>query len=181
MTDKFDWHAPLDATRRLKDAAEDKRVDESIARIKAMPAMTDDEFARQAPLTDAELAALQAVAEAATPGPWRVEEGTTLVWGRCEIADDGTVEKLGVPILHPRDISGAWTKHLPLEEHKANVAFVAAFSPATALRLLKEHREMAAERDRWRDTAQKLFAEHSALIDAKNVAVAALSHRAARG
>lgn len=32
-----------------------------------------------------------------TPGPWRVEEGTTLVWGACN-PDDRTTYGMGYPV-----------------------------------------------------------------------------------
>lgn len=32
-----------------------------------------------------------------TPGPWRVEEGTTLVWGACD-PDDRTTYGMGYPV-----------------------------------------------------------------------------------
>lgn len=37
MADKFDMNTPLDATSRLQEAAEERRAEESIASIKAMP------------------------------------------------------------------------------------------------------------------------------------------------
>jgi hypothetical protein len=30
--------------------------------------------------------------------PWRVEKGTGLVWGDCTIFEDGTPDRLGVPV-----------------------------------------------------------------------------------
>ena len=35
--------------------------------------------------------------EAGTPGPWRLEQGTTLIWGDCD-ADDLTTRGMGYPI-----------------------------------------------------------------------------------
>ena len=36
-----------------------------------------------------------------TPGPWRVEEGTTLVWGACN-PDDNTSWGMGYPVAEAR-------------------------------------------------------------------------------
>ncbi len=36
-----------------------------------------------------------------TPGPWRIEEGTTLVWGHCN-SDDLSDRGMGYPIAEAR-------------------------------------------------------------------------------
>lgn len=45
-----------------------------------------------------------------TPGPWRVEEGTTLIWGDCN-QDDTSSYGMGYPIAECRlTPSGSWAK-----------------------------------------------------------------------
>lgn len=44
-----------------------------------------------------ELKEIEARAASATPGPWRVEEDTTLVWGTCAL-DDQTSYGMGNPV-----------------------------------------------------------------------------------
>lgn len=62
-----------------------------------------------------------------TPGPWRVEEGTTLVWGACTFADDGTIERLGIPVA---DMCGnpSWSRDPVVDDDTkaANAALIAA-------------------------------------------------------
>jgi len=61
-----------------------------------------------------------------TPTPWRVEQGTGLVWGNCTIFDDGTPDRLGVPVTDGQ-IERAWSKGNgpSYEEMEANAAFIA--------------------------------------------------------
>ncbi len=62
-----------------------------------------------------------------TKGPWRVEEGTTLVWGACD-NQDTTGRGMGYPVAEAR-VSGIspWAKGRPdRDEGKANAHLIAA-------------------------------------------------------
>jgi len=96
--------------------------------------MTDAAKAGAAPESDAEITALKAAAEAATPGPWEAtlasESGD---W--CEVvADDATF------------IYGGYGAHSALLRGNANAAFIAAANPAVILALLAERDALLAER-----------------------------------
>lgn len=62
-----------------------------------------------------------------TPGPWRVEEGTTLIWGDCN-PDDTTTYGMGYPIAECRMTpSASWAKGpKKYEEAEANARLIAA-------------------------------------------------------
>lgn len=83
---------------------------------------------------DLDLKALRAAAEAATPGPWRVESmrpstlGIETVWsaGMHDIADCS--KAAGLP----------YSTRVPAEQIEANAAFIAAANPAAVLALLDE-------------------------------------------
>lgn len=62
-----------------------------------------------------------------TAGPWRVEEGTTLIWGACD-PDDTTDYGMGYPIIECRitPISYGWAKGPNADEGEANARLVAA-------------------------------------------------------
>ena len=84
-----------------------------------------------------DLADLRAKAEAATPGPWRLEENTTLVWGNCN-PDDTTSYGMGYPVAESVG-RASWSAHggRPFNgEREANAAYIAALHPATALALI---------------------------------------------
>ncbi|WP_454813799.1 hypothetical protein [Labrys neptuniae] len=58
-----------------------------------------------------------------TPTPWRVEEGTTLIWGNCTVYEDGTPDHLGVPIVQCRQ-SCDWNARLTTDVASANALFL---------------------------------------------------------
>lgn len=62
-----------------------------------------------------------------TPGPWRVEAGTTLIWGDCN-PDDPTNYGLGYPIAECRlTPCASWAKGpRKAEEAEANANLIAA-------------------------------------------------------
>lgn len=62
-----------------------------------------------------------------TPGPWRVEDGTTLVWGNCTFSDDGTVDRLGVPVAE-MCANPSWARgtEIDWDTRVANAALTAA-------------------------------------------------------
>lgn len=75
-------------------------------------------------ITQAQLDEWQALAEAATPGTWRVESNTALVWGACDL-DDQSSYGMGYPVASA-DLPPTWKKTNPTaEEMFANAAFIA--------------------------------------------------------
>ena len=64
--------------------------------------------------------------EGTTPGPWRVEEGTTLTWGACN-ADDTSTRGMGYPITDARiSPCGNWAKGPDCDEGQTNASMIAA-------------------------------------------------------
>lgn len=86
-----------------------------------------------------------------TPGPWRVEQGTLLVWGACD-SDDSSSYGTGYPVCVGCHAAG-WAKHeKPLtEEQEANAHLIAA-APEMAELLEK----MAADIRETADTSYQL-------------------------
>ena len=63
-----------------------------------------------------------------TPGPWRVEEGTTLVWGACN-PDDQTTYGMGFPVAEAV-WRRAWSKQdRPDEAEQVANAYLIAAAP----------------------------------------------------
>lgn len=62
-----------------------------------------------------------------TPGPWRLEQDTTLVWGACD-PDDSSDRGMGYPIAECRisPTSHLWAKEPKLDEGEANARLIAA-------------------------------------------------------
>lgn len=61
-----------------------------------------------------------------TPGPWRIEEGTTLVWGHCD-ADDLSNRGMGYPIAEARITPiSLWAKGPDADAGEANARLIAA-------------------------------------------------------
>lgn len=61
-----------------------------------------------------------------TPGPWRVEAGTTLIWGNCN-PDDRSTRGMGYPIAEARiNPSGNWSTGPYADEGEANARLIAA-------------------------------------------------------
>lgn len=61
-----------------------------------------------------------------TPGPWRVEEGTTLVWGACN-PDDTYSYGMGYPIAEARiSPCSSWAKGPSVDDGIANARLIAA-------------------------------------------------------
>lgn len=62
-----------------------------------------------------------------TPAPWRVEDGTTLIWGACN-PDDMTTYGMGYPIVECRitPTSYGWAKGPNADEGEANARLIAA-------------------------------------------------------
>ena len=61
-----------------------------------------------------------------TPGPWRVEDGTTLIWGNCN-PDDHSTRGMGYPIAKAMiNPSGNWSTGPYADEGEANARLIAA-------------------------------------------------------
>jgi hypothetical protein len=57
-----------------------------------------------------------------TPTPWRVEQGTDLIWGACN-PDDQSSYGMGYPVVEGK--SASWKPYKPsMEEREANAAFI---------------------------------------------------------
>lgn len=66
------------------------------------------------------------MSEKFTPGPWRVEYGTTLVWGNCD-SEDQSSSGMGYPVAEARITpAGSWTKRPDVIEGDANAHLIAA-------------------------------------------------------
>lgn len=64
-----------------------------------------------------------------TPGPWRVEEDTTLIWGRCTFFDDGNLNHLGIPVAEAHiNVGGSsyFTRTADYDTAYANARLIAA-------------------------------------------------------
>ena len=59
-----------------------------------------------------------------TPGPWRVEPGTRLIWGACD-PDDTTTNGFGFPVAEARFWSYVERRVLKDDEIEANAALIA--------------------------------------------------------
>lgn len=69
-----------------------------------------------------DLDAIRKRAEAATLDEWRVEEGTTLIWGRCD-PDDHSTYGMGIPIVRVQPIlNDGCRQH---DEEDATATFIA--------------------------------------------------------
>lgn len=61
-----------------------------------------------------------------TPGPWRVEQETTGIWGACDPSDNST-RGMGYPIAECRTTpSGRWASGPDYDEAEANARLIAA-------------------------------------------------------
>jgi hypothetical protein len=63
-----------------------------------------------------------------TPGPWRVEDGTTLVWGAC-LNDDETTYGMGYPVALAQTLLGSgspFSREFRIDEAEANARLIAA-------------------------------------------------------
>lgn len=62
-----------------------------------------------------------------TKGPWRVEEGTTLIWGACD-PEDLSDRGMGYPITECKTSAGysLWAKGPSADEGEANARLIAA-------------------------------------------------------
>ena len=76
-----------------------------------------------------------------TPGPWRVEQDTTLIWGKCDPEDRSTFG-MGYPIAEARVMFGhgsPFCRSARHDEAEANARLIAAAPDMLAV--LKKVRE----------------------------------------
>lgn len=88
-----------------------------------------------------------------TPGPWRVEEGTTLIWGNCN-QDDQTNYGLGYPIAECRlTPTASWAKGpSTYEEADANACLIAA-----APEMLEALKSLVDDLSHFTDVSESIF------------------------
>jgi hypothetical protein len=68
-----------------------------------------------------------------TPGPWRVEQDTTQIWGACDPSDNST-RGMGYPIAECRTTrAGNWATGPDCDEAEANARLIAAAPDLLAL------------------------------------------------
>lgn len=94
-----------------------------------------------------DLAALEALAEAATPGPWRCWNGFPLDGEAAELLDMHAINRIG-----PEDgggILGGWSEDGDMYATRATAAYIAAADPATVLWLIREVKRLT----RWKSEA----------------------------
>ena len=85
-----------------------------------------------------------------TPGPWRVEQGTTLIWGACS-PDDLSCHGMGFPVAEARVRLPVWARppaRLDEDVAEANARLIAAapdmlaaLKSASALLAIVQHEE----------------------------------------
>lgn len=75
---------------------------------------------------DTSTAAIAALMDGVTAGPWRVEHETTLIWGHCD-KDDSTYRGMGYPVAECR-ISpvSSWAHGPDADAGETNARFIAA-------------------------------------------------------
>ena len=78
---------------------------------------------------------LQKLLNEATKGPWRLEQGTTLIWGAC-IPEDASSRGMGYPISECRITAiSSWAKGPDADAGEANARLI-ALSPDLARRVI---------------------------------------------
>lgn len=63
-----------------------------------------------------------------TPGPWRVECGTTLIWGDCKTVDKDGYDRMGKPVAKVKH-TAIWARERDVmqpQEQGANARLIAA-------------------------------------------------------
>ena len=87
-------------------------------------------------------AQLEALLKDATPGPWRVEDETTLIWGHCN-QDDNSTRGMGYPIAEAKLRTSGWNAYeIKWPTVTANAALIAA-APDLARLVLEKDAEIA--------------------------------------
>ena len=112
-----------------------------------------------------------------TPGPWRVEDDTFLVWGACQLADDGTIDFLGIPVARA-ETSRDWERHYGYQrkpgEEDANARLIAAapelLEALAGLRASIGRMPADMSRPGWGEIVAALFEADAAIAKAKGEA-----------
>jgi hypothetical protein len=107
-----------------------------------------------------------------TPTPWRVEDGTTLIWGKCD-PDDKTTYGMGYPVArleHPYSSSRLPTP----EEQDANAALIvnAVNNHADLLATLKAVRTLLHDELLYRIDDRAVRSEADAVLGQIDAAIA---------
>ena len=68
---------------------------------------------------------IERLRDAATPGLWRREENSTLLWGHSTPIEDGFHERMGTPILESDRKYRMWGRDIDDDEHIANLELTA--------------------------------------------------------
>ncbi|MBB4628099.1 hypothetical protein [Paracoccus denitrificans] len=96
-------------------------------------------------MTPIDTAELERLAASITPGEWRVEAGTTLVWGSCD-ADDTSDRGMGYPVSECRIAPiSSWAKGPDANEGEANARAI-ALVPALICEVLARRKAEAGMR-----------------------------------
>ena len=90
---------------------------------------------------------IRAGLEGVTPGPWRVEQDTSLIWGGCN-SDDDTTFGMGYPIADARRLSSYWDHQREILPDERNAAHIAHCSPDRIAILLDAFDAQAKEIER---------------------------------
>jgi hypothetical protein len=106
-----------------------------------------------------------------TPTPWRVEQGTGLVWGNCSTFDDGTPDKFGVPVTDGQ-LERPWAKGQgpTYEEMEANAAFI--------VRAVNAHAQLVAALERLIEVSHSISEEQTDAIASAHAVLASLKESA---
>lgn len=92
-------------------------------------------------LTKEQIAALPVLVAKATPGPWRVEQGTTLIWGHCN-PDDASNRGMGYPVSECRITPiSSWAKGPDVDEGEGNASLIAV-APSLAATVIEQQAEI---------------------------------------
>ena len=97
-------------------------------------------------LTKEQIAALPVLVADATPGPWRVEQGTTLIWGHCN-PDDASNRGMGYPVSECRITPiSSWAKGPDADEGEGNASLI-ALAPSLAATVIEQQAEIERLRE----------------------------------
>ena len=94
-------------------------------------------------LTKEQIDALPGLVDDATPGPWRVEQGTTLIWGHCN-PDDASNRGMGYPVSECRITpTSSWAKGPDADAGEGNARLI-ALAPSLAATAIEQQRIITA-------------------------------------
>lgn len=107
---------------------------------------------------------LRALLAKATPGEWRVEQDTNLIWGDCN-PEDRSTRGMGYPVAEVRMSAPHWGRDMfgLAEKWEANAAFIAASRTAVPA-LLDENEALRSEKAALLDRVEELEAGLRAVV-----------------